>query len=67
MYMISWIRDRHVMTVGGDHESIRSLALIFEALSTKYKVSDRLGLIEPSDLGMGDMHHWITEAELPLY
>jgi hypothetical protein len=68
MWMISWYDDRKVCTVV-THEShtLFSMACMLDAKKTKFKVTDRLGLIDPKKMGWGDFDFWLTGVDDPLY
>jgi hypothetical protein len=70
MYLITWYndRDRKTSTVStGEVHTIFTLACMFDKQKTKYKVTDRTGLVGPSAFGWGDFDYWLTKVDDPLY
>lgn len=70
MWMISWWNDldRKVSTVvTNESHTLFSMACMLDAGKTKFKVTDRLGLIEPKKMGWGEFEFWLTTVDEPIW
>lgn len=70
MWMISWWndRDRKVSTVvTNESHTLFSMACMLDTRKTKFKVTDRLGLIEPKKMGWGEFEFWLTTVDEPIW
>ena len=68
MFFVSWKGLHKVSTVCcPTREEVFDLTNLLENAKIKYKVVSRMGITLPSHLGYGDMNHWLTDIQEPLY
>jgi hypothetical protein len=64
--MITWYNDRDRKTstaTTGEVHTIFALACVLDAQKTKFKVTDRNGLVGPSAFCWGDFDYWLMKPE----
>jgi hypothetical protein len=67
MFLVSWRGFKKVTTIScPSSEEVFDVVSLLEDAKTKYKVTDRTGLIPPRYLGYGDMYYWQLNPADPL-
>lgn len=70
MYMISWYDNgcsKVCTVVASEVHTVFCIVSMLEKDKTKYKVTDRLGLIKPKAFNWGDFDYWVSDVDTPLY
>lgn len=67
MYIISWYDNGLYSVVVDAPRTVFYMAIMLSTQGSKFKVTDRLGLVTPKQLGYGDIDLWLVNAEDPLF